>query len=235
MGKSWKNSIMVENAQKKGAMFTKLAREIQVASRLGGPDPAHNARLKMAVDAAKEVSCPKDTIERAIKKGQGILGEGEVIEELMYEGYGPHGVGVMVECQTNNKHRTAPEIRNIFKKHDGVMGESGSVAWMFERVAHLEGTKPGQFDPDEEAIEAGANEVLKTGDTYMFYGNPEELDVIKTNLVGRGWNLSTAELSYKAKNITDLSEEQRKEVEKFLQHLDDNEDSHRIHATIADH
>jgi transcriptional/translational regulatory protein YebC/TACO1 len=106
MGKSWKNAGKVEKAQQKGQIFTKLAREIQVAAKVGGPDPAANARLRMAIDAAKKESCPNDTIDRAIKKGAGLLDDGKVIEELMYEGYGPHGVGVIVECQTDNKHRT---------------------------------------------------------------------------------------------------------------------------------
>ena len=133
MGKSWKNGLKTENSQKKGLVFTKLAREISVATKAGGADPTMNARLRMAIDAAKKQSCPNDTIERAIKKGSGQLDDGAQIEEVIYEGYGPHGVGVIVECQTDNRHRTAPEVRNTFKKHDGSMGESGSVAWMFDK------------------------------------------------------------------------------------------------------
>ncbi|MGZ3725068.1 MAG: YebC/PmpR family DNA-binding transcriptional regulator, partial [Pseudobdellovibrio sp.] len=138
MGKGWKAAGKSENAQKKGQIFTKLAREIAVSSKIGGPDPAMNARLRMAIDAAKKMSCPNDTIERAIKKGAGLLDDGKIIEELTYEGYAPHGVGVIVECQTDNKHRTAPEMRAVFKKHDGNLGETGSVAWMFARVGEIE-------------------------------------------------------------------------------------------------
>lgn len=232
MGKSWKNAGKSENAAKKGAIFTKLAREIQVAAKMGGADPNYNARLYMAIEAAKKSGCPKDTIERAIKKGSGQLDDGAAIEELLYEGYGPHGVGVLVECQTDNKHRTAPDVRLIFKKHDGNMGESGSVAWMFTRVSLLEGTKDGAYDADEEAIEAGANEVYKDENTCSFYGNPEDLDTIRSNLTARGWKLTTAELSYKPNQITELTAEQKKEVLEFLDALDDNDDTHRIHATI---
>lgn len=232
MGKSWKNAGKSANAAKKGQIFTKLAREIQVATKAGGPDPTMNARLRLAIDAAKSQSCPNDTIDRAIKKGSGQLSDGEIIEELTYEGYGPHGVGVIVECQTNNKHRTAPEIRNIFKGHDGAMGAEGSVAWMFERVSMLEATKDGSFDPEEEAIEAGANEVEADEAHFTFYGAPESLDSIRKTLVQRKWNVTTAELSYKAKNITELNETQMKDVQDFLEEMDDFDDTHRVHATI---
>lgn len=233
MGKSWKTAGKVEKAQQKGQIFTKLAREIAVSAKAGGPDPAANARLRMAIDAAKKVSCPNDTIERAIKKGAGLLDDGKIIEEITYEGYGPHGVGVIVECQTDNKHRTAPDIRHAFKSHDGNMGEVGSVAWMFDRVGLIEANKAGTFDPDEEAIEANANEVSKNDDgSYSFFTNSDDLDSVRDTLTGRGWKITTCELSYKAKNITELNETQQKEVEEFLNYLDDMDDTHRVHATI---
>lgn len=233
MGKSWKNAGKSENAQKKGQMFTKLAREIQVAAKVGGPDPTANSRLRLAIDVAKSASCPNDTIDRAIKKGAGLLNDGEIIEELTYEGYGPHGVGVIVECQTNNKHRTAPEVRTLFKSHEGALGAEGSVAWMFDRVSLIEGEKDGSFDPEEEAIEAGANEVEKDeGKAFLFYGNPENLDSIRKTLIQRKWNVTKAELSYKPKNITELNEAQLKDVQEFLEEVDDFDDSHRVHATI---
>jgi YebC/PmpR family DNA-binding regulatory protein len=233
MGKSWKNASKVANAQKKGAVFTKAAREIQISAKLGGPDPSMNARLRMAIDAAKKLSCPNDTIERALKKGAGLL-EGTVIEEITYEGYGPHGVGVVVEVQTDNKNRTTPEIRLIFKSHEGNMGETGSVAWMFERVCLIEAKKEGQFDPEEEAIEVGANEVFTSNEGHTFYGAPEDLDQIRKALEGRSWKVTTAELSYKPKNITDLTEEQMKDVSEFLNEMDEHDDTHRVHATIRD-
>lgn len=233
MGKSWKNAGKVEKAAQKGQIFTKLAREIAVAAKAGGPDPDANSRLRLAIDAAKKVSCPNDTIERAIKKGAGLLDDGKAIEEITYEGYGPHGVGVIVECQTDNKHRTAPDMRHAFKSHDGNMGEQGSVAWMFDRVGLLEGTKAGAFDPDEEAIEGGANEVYKNDDgSYEFYTAPDDLDAVRDALTKRGWKITKAEFSFTPKTPTELSAEQRKDVEEFLGYLDDMDDTHRVYATL---
>ncbi|MCB9026296.1 MAG: YebC/PmpR family DNA-binding transcriptional regulator [Bdellovibrionaceae bacterium] len=233
MGKSWKNPFKVAQAQKKGQIFTKLAREIQVSAKLGGGDPDANSRLKMAINAAREQSCPKDTIERAIKKGTGELDAG-IIEELTYEGYGPHGVGVIVECQTDNRNRTASEIRSIFGKNGGNMGESGCVSWMFQRTSLIEGKKDRVSDPEEEAIEVGANEVdeNKENNIYSFYGAPEDLDSIRSALQERGWEVNAAELSYIPTNITDLSDEQLADVTKLLDSLEENDDSHRVYATI---
>jgi len=235
MGKSWKNAGITANAQKKGAKFTKLAREIQVAAKLGGPDPEANSRLSIAINVAREHSCPKDTIERAIKKGAGLLDDGHVIEEALYEGFSPHKVGILVECQSDNKHRTAADIRNIFNRNGGHMGEPGSVSWMFDRIALVEGsyTKGKLEDPEVEAIEAGANEVDALGEgVYSFTGAPEDLKSIQEALSGRGWKITTAELSYKAKNTTELTPEQKKEVLEFIHLLDENDDTHRIHASI---
>jgi len=233
MGKSWKNAGKTETAQKKGALITKLAREIQVAAKLGGAEPNFNARLRMAIEAAKKSSVTSETIERAIKKGSGQL-EGQSIDEITYEGYGPHGVGIIVEAQSDNKNRTASEMRHLFKSHGGNMGETGSVAWMFERVSALEASKQGQFDPEEEAIEVGANEVEKNEDHFLFYAAPEELDSVRKALEARGWKLISSELSYKAKNTTALSEDQKKEVIEFLTEMDEHDDTHRVHVTLAD-
>ena len=220
-------------AQKKGARFTKLAREISVAAKLGGPDPDANSRLALAIAQARAASCPKDTIERAIRKGAGSEDETTHYEETTYEGFGPYQVGVIVECQTNNKNRTVTEIRNLFCKHGGQMSESGSVAWMFDRVGLVEGKKAHVDDPEEEAIEAGANEVVGPNeDMYSFYGSPEDLDGIRRILQDRGWEITTAELSYQPKNITQLNKEQEAEVYKFLEALEDSDDSHRVHATL---
>lgn len=233
MGRGWINTSKMANAQKKGQMFTKFAREIAVAARLGGPDPEGNARLKMAIVAAREASCPKDTIERAIKKGAGLDSDGSVIEEVTYEGVAPFGVGVIVECQTDNRNRTVSELRNIFKRAGGSLGESGSSAWMFERVANITATKATVADAEEDAIEAGANSVEKNPDgSYSFYGSPTDLDVIRSSLGQRGWNVVAAELSYLAKNFSDLNAEQLKTVQEMLQEIDDFDDSHRVHATI---
>ncbi len=233
MGKGWKTAGKVATAQKKGQLFTKLAKEISVAAKLGGPDPDANSRLNLAINAARAVSCPKDTIERAIKRGAGLTGEDVIYEELMYEGFGPHQVGVICECQTDNKNRTASEIRNIFSKKGGGMGASGSVTWMFDHVSYLEAEKADVADPEEDAIEVGANEVESSeGNTYEFYGDPTELDNIRKSLIGRGWEIKAAELSYKPKNYTELNDEQLAEVHEFLQALEDNDDTSKVSASI---
>lgn len=233
MGKQWKKDGKLANANAKGALISKLAKEITVATKLGGPDPDGNSRLRMAISAARKESVPKDTIERAIKKGSGEL-DGDIIEEVVYEGYGPHQVAVIVECQSDNRNRTASDIRFVFKKHNGSIGTQGSVAWMFDRVCYLSGTLEGkEFDPEEEAIEAGCDEVFPEGDgVFGFYGAPDELNNIQEALTARGWTLEKAELSYKPKNITEITEEQKKEALEFIEALDDNEDTHRIHASL---
>lgn len=233
MGKSWKKAGKMDAAQKKGAIFTKLAREIAVAAKLGGGDPAANSRLKLAITEARETSCPKDTIERAIKKGTGQSDDASMIEEITYEGYGPFGVGIIVECQSDNRNRTVSELRNLFKSHGGNLGESGAVAWMFNRVGLIRGKKANVGDPEEEAIEVGASDVLVDEDgTYSFYSSPEDLDSVRSALQTRGWEVSACELSYKAKEKADVTPEQKIEVLELLEALEDNDDSHRVHATL---
>lgn len=236
MGKGWKNPFKEAQAQKKGKLYTKVAREISVAAKMGGPDPDSNARLKMAIDAAKQVSCPKDTIERSIKRGSGQLEGGAEIEELTYEGLGPSGVGFIIECQTDNRNRTVSELRMAFRKNDGNLGESGSVMWMFDRVCLVVCNKDVVGDAEEDAIESGANEVEKTDDgDYLFWGAPTELDSIRTQLQERGWTVSMAELSYKAKNTTEvLDEEIRAGILSLTEALDDLDDSHRVYSSLAD-
>jgi YebC/PmpR family DNA-binding regulatory protein len=235
MGKGWKNPIKAELAAKKGKIFTKLAREISVAARLGSPDPDSNPRLKLAINAAKEASCPKDTIERAIKKGSGQLSSDDIIEETSYEGFGPHKVGVIVECQTNNKNRTVTDLRLIFRQNDGMLGEAGSVAWMFEKVGLVSATISKTIDPEEEAIEANANSFEKDEEKpnqYFFYGSPTDMELMKSSLTARGWEVVGAELSYLPKNKTELNEAQLKEVHEFLSELEDNDDTQNVYVTL---
>ncbi len=237
MGKGWKNPIKAANAAKKGMKFSKFAKEIQVASKLGGPDIEMNARLRLAVDAAKAESCPKDTIERAIKKGAGLL-EGEAQpEEVLYEGFGPAQVGILVECQTDNRARTATDIKVVFNKNNGRMAEAGSIAWMFDRVGLLEGFNTNrELDIEEEAIEAGASEVepleMEAGLGASFYTAPEELDIVRKELISRGWTIEVMELSYKVKNTTEISGEDKEILSELMEKLDDNDDSYRIYSTV---
>jgi YebC/PmpR family DNA-binding regulatory protein len=237
MGKQWKKGFKAEMASKRGAIFTKFVKEIQVAAKLGGIEPDTNIRLRLAIDSAKAASCPKDTIEKAIKRGAGLLDDGKDIEELLYEGYAPYQVGVLVECQTDNRARTAPELRLLFTKAGGNMGELGSVAWMFDRLGLIEAVRNNPVDIEEEAIEAGANDVELNEKTELtteasFYTAPEELGLVRDQLTARGWSIKVAELSYKSKTITDLTEEQKNEVYEFLNKLEDHGDSHRVYASI---
>jgi len=238
MGKGWKNPAKAANAAKKGMEFSKLAKEIQVASKLGGPDPNMNSRLRLAVDAAKARSCPKDTIERAIKKGAGLLDGEAQPEEVLYEGFGPAQVGILVECQTDNRARTATDIKVAFNKNNGRLADAGSIAWMFERVGLLEGFNTNRdLDIEEEAIEAGATEVepleMEAGLGASFNTSPEDLDVVRKALIERGWTIEVMELSYNAKNKTeDVSEEDMNLLGELLEKLDENEDSFRVYATV---
>jgi YebC/PmpR family DNA-binding regulatory protein len=234
MGKGWKQAGKQENAAKKGKMFTKVAREIAVAAKLGGPDPESNGRLKLAIVAARAISCPNDTIERAIKRGSGQDSDASAIEELTYEGLGPHGIGIVVEVQTDNRNRAVSEIRNIFRKHDGNLGESGSVAWMFDRVTEVIGEKSVVEDPEAEAIEVGANEVEKNDDgTYSFIGELSDFDALRTQLQGRGWAVKSAARVYRPKNYTELGGPERQEVGELLDALDDCDDTQKIYSTLA--
>jgi YebC/PmpR family DNA-binding regulatory protein len=159
MGRGWVHGIRVVEAAKKGKLFTKIAKEITVAVKIAGANPEGNPRLKIALQDARKSSMPKDTIERAIKRATGE-GSEENFEEIVYEGYGPHGVAMLVETLTDNKNRTVQDLRAIFVRGKGNLGEQGSVAWMFDRMGSIiANQEPIKVDPVEAAIEAGANEV----------------------------------------------------------------------------
>jgi YebC/PmpR family DNA-binding regulatory protein len=234
MGKSWKNSAKTEVAAKKGKIFTKLAREIAISTKLAGPDPEMNPRLKMAIAAAKAVSCPKDTIERAIKRGSGQSDSDVIYEEPLYEGYGPHNVGVIVECQTDNRNRTITQVRTAFKKNGGNLGESGSVQWMFDRVGAVEAKKSDVNDIEEEAIEVEAMDVESNEDenSYTFFTDLSDLDNVSKALQARAWEITQSTPYYRPKNITELSEEQKQEVFSFLEAIEDLDDTKQVFATI---
>ena len=234
MGRSWIQGYKNEQAAKKGNLYTKLSKEISVASRLGGPDPAGNARLRASIEEARALSMPRENIERAIKKGAGIL-EGVSYEDIMYEGYAPHGVAVIIEALTDNRNRTVSELKTIFRDNGGNMGEMGSVAWMFNRVGIIEGTKsPKVEDIESEAIEVGAQSVEQHSEGVVSYTcDPGDLDAVKNALATRGWNISLSELGYSAKNPMTLDSEQQKQVVILLQELNDHDDVRRVHAGLA--
>jgi YebC/PmpR family DNA-binding regulatory protein len=239
MGAQWKHAGKMDAANRKGKLVGKLVKEIMVATKMGGTDPASNARLRAALEDARKNSVTKDAIERAIKRGSGQTDDGVTFSTLTYEGFAPHQVPVIVECLTENNNRTAGEIRVLFRK--GQLGNSGAVAWMFDRVGIVEATIPkDNIDIEEAAIEAGAQNVesmdkedVPEGNTgAVFFAEPSDLDAVNKALTERSWAISKAELGYVAKNMIDLAPDARKEVEQFLGDINDYDDVHRVYTAI---
>ncbi len=236
MGAQWKAKHKDIAANLKGKVFGKLVKEILVAAR-GGADPTMNSRLRLAVEQARKASMPKDTLERAIKRGAGLTDEPVSFEHVIYEGFAPHQVAVMVECLTDNVRRTAPEMRVLFRK--GQLGTSGSVAWDFDHLGMIEAepVKPGS-DPEEAAIEAGAQD-LEPGEeegTTLFYTEPTELDLVSKALAGQGFNVLSAKLGYRPKNpvsAASLSAEALEEVEAFLAAIDEHDDVQNVYVALS--
>jgi YebC/PmpR family DNA-binding regulatory protein len=239
MGAQWKQAGREASAHKKGQMTVKLVREIMVAAKLGGPDPDLNARLFVAVEKAKKASVYKDTIERAIKKGAGIGDEKVNYETVVYEGFAPHKVPVVVECLTDNRNRTAPEIRKLFQA--GSLGQPGSVAFFFNHLGVVEATHAdANRDAEGDAIEAGAQEIepLEADETpagekgARFLTEIKDLDHVSKVLKAAGWKVIASEIRYIAKNFTDVPAAQRQQVIDFLEALDDHDDVHRVYAAF---
>ena len=182
---------------KRGQVFTKVGRKITVAAKEGGPDPETNVRLRLAIDEARAVNMPNDNIERAIARAVGGL-EGAIYSEVLYEGYGPGGVAIMLDTLTDNRNRTAGEVRHLFSKYGGNLGESGCVAWMFERRGLLVVEREGA-DEDEVmllALEAGAVDVVAEGDVIEIHTDPSDFITVKENLEGQGLAFLGAEISF---------------------------------------
>ena len=232
MGAQWKQKGRLAAADAKGRTFTKLAKEIMIAAR-NGAEIDMNPRLRLAVEAAKKASMPRDTLERAIKKGAGLLDENVIYETVVYEGFAPHQVPVMVECLTENKNRTATNVRVRFRK--GQLATSGAVSWDFAHVGMIEATPPAAVDAEEAAIEAGAQEVEPADEGgFRFYTDAHDVDAVNRALAAQGWTVSSAVLGWRAKNPVALSGAARAEVEAFLGALDDDDDVQRIYAGLAD-
>ena len=239
MGAQWKHSGRVSNAAKKGALIGKLIKEITVAAKVGGPSPDANARLRAGIEAARKASVPRDTIERALKKGAGLLDEQVNYELITYEGFAPHKVPLIIECLTENKNRTAADIRVLFSAAQ--LGSPGSVSWMFDRAGVVEATHAEKIlDLESVAIEAGAQsvEALESVDVPpgqiggRFICDTTDLDTVSKFLVQNGWSVTTSEMSYLPKNNVEVPEELKKEVTKFLDSVDDNDDVHRIYVAM---
>ncbi|MDO9404164.1 MAG: YebC/PmpR family DNA-binding transcriptional regulator [Polaromonas sp.] len=236
MGAQWKAKGKELAANARGKLFGKLAKEIMVAAR-GGADPSLNSKLRLVVEQARKVSMPKDTLDRAIKKGAGLTGEATHFERVIYEGFAPHQVPVMVECLTDNLNRTAPEMRVLFRK--GQLGTSGSVAWDFDHVGMIEAepAAPGA-DPELAAIEAGAQD-FEAGEeegSTLFITDAADLDLVSRALPAHGFTVVSAKLGYKPKNPVDpanLSPAQLEEVEAFLAAIDANDDVQNMFVGLA--
>jgi YebC/PmpR family DNA-binding regulatory protein len=235
MGAQWKAKHKDLAANAKGRLFGKLAKDIMIAARHGA-DPAANARLRLVMEQARKVSMPKETLDRAIKKGAGLTGETVHFEHALYEGFAPHQVPVMVEVLTDNLNRAASEMRVLFRK--GQLGSSGSVAWDFAHLGLIEAEPAAAgADPELAAIEAGAQdfEAADEAGISVFLTDPADLDLVSRALPAQGYTVLSAQLGYKPRNPVDpasLSAEQLDEVETFLAALDANEDVQHVYAGL---
>jgi YebC/PmpR family DNA-binding regulatory protein len=235
MGAQWKAKGKELAANAKGKLFGRLAKDIMIAAR-NGADPASNSRLRLVVEQARKVSMPKETLERAIKKGAGLTGEAVHFEHVMYEGFAPHRVAVMVECLTDNVNRTAPEMRVLFRK--GQLGTSGSVAWDFDHVGMIEAEAAAGADAELAAIEAGAQDFEPGEDagTTLFLTDASDLDLVSRALPAQGFTVLSAKLGYRPKNPIDpasLSPADLEEVEAFLAAIDANDDVQNVFVGLA--
>jgi YebC/PmpR family DNA-binding regulatory protein len=242
MGRQWLLAKREVNSQRKSKTAGKFLRDISVAAKHGGPDPAGNARLFAAVEKAKKESISRDSIERAINKGAGIGHDKLILEHVTFEGYAPHKIPVIVEVLTDNTNRTAPEIRVLFKK--GQLGVSGSNKFLFDPVGLVEAHHPeAATDLEGAAIEAGANEVEVLSHSQnddipegtagaKFICERTAVHTVSEWLKQNGWSVITSEIGYLAKNYPTLTDEQRAEVGEFLHALDEHDDVHRIWAAL---
>jgi YebC/PmpR family DNA-binding regulatory protein len=239
MGAQWKHAGRQANSNKRGALISKLIKEIMVAAKAGGPSMDGNARLRVAVEAARKQSVTRDSIDRALKRASGVGEDAVVYEMVTYEGFAPHQVPVVVECLTDNKNRTAADIRVIFRK--GQLGNVGTVGWMFDRLGVIEATHEGAgLDIEGAAIEAGAQNVepLDAEDTpaghtgATFFCDTTDLDAVHKALTAQAWVVTKSEMNYIAKNFAELGEEQKKQVAEFLNEIDDHDDVHRVYAAL---
>jgi YebC/PmpR family DNA-binding regulatory protein len=216
---------------KRGKMFTKLIKEITIAAREGGGDPEGNPRLRLAVDNAKSANMPQDNIERAIKKATGEL-EGHTYHELTYEGYGPSGIAIMVEVATDNKNRTVAEVRHLFGKGGGSLGENGSVAWMFDRKGIILLPKKGRTEDEimEIILDEGAED-LHTEDEYFEVQTPlEAFEPVRKALVNRNIEIENASLQWIAKNAIAVVGEDAEKVMKLIESLEDSDDVQNVYS-----
>lgn len=237
----WKNIRLQKGKAdaERGKLFGKLAREITIAARLGGGQTDANPRLRLAVEKAKQNSMPADNIKRAIDKGTGDAG-GADYEDVVYEGYGPGGVAMLVMAATDNRNRTVADVRHLFNKYGGNLGESGSVAWQFARqgvveVAAQDGASGAVADEDavmEAALEAGAEDLEKSGDSYLITTPPDELDNVRAALAEKGMTVLSAESEMSPQNTVPLDVETARRVLRLIEALEDHDDVQSVASNL---
>ncbi|MCC5025529.1 MAG: YebC/PmpR family DNA-binding transcriptional regulator [Candidatus Synoicihabitans palmerolidicus] len=242
MGRQWLHAKRAIVNNKKGQFVGKLVKELSVAAKLGGPDPDAHPRLFAAIEKARKASVTREVIERAVRKGAGIGGEKMIIDQVVFEGYAPHKVPLIVEAYTDNVQRTTPEIRVLFRK--GSLGLAGSNKFLFDHVGIVEAAHPDSAtDLEGAAIEAGANdfEALSSAQNddipedqsgARFLAERTDTHAVATWLGQNGWSVVTAEIGYVAKMFPDLTDEQREEVGEFLQAIEDHDDVQRMWAAV---
>lgn len=216
---------------KRGKIFTKLIKEITIAARDGGGDPSGNPRLRLAIDNAKAVNMPADNIERAVKKATGEL-EGQVYHELTYEGYASAGIAVMVDVATDNKNRTVAEIRHLFSKYGGGMGESGAVAWMFDKKGVITLPRQGKSEDDmmELVLDAGADELLTEDEYFEVQTDIPSFETVRRAILDKSLTVDNASLQWVAKNLVKVSGEDAEKVMRLIDVLEDNDDVQNVYT-----
>lgn len=216
---------------KKGKLFTKLIREITVAARQGGGNPDGNPRLRLAIDQARAANMPMENIERAIKKATGEL-EGSQYEEIIYEGYGPGGVAILIEVVTDNKNRTVSEIRHLFSRHGGRLAESGSVNWMFQRkgIITIEKSKINEDDLIMLALDAGADDVVTEIDYYEVQTSLENFEKVRRTLIEKGVEVESASLQYVPQSLMKIDGKENETTIKLLDVLEDHDDVQNVYT-----
>jgi YebC/PmpR family DNA-binding regulatory protein len=220
---------------KRGKLFSKLARAIIVAAREGGPDPSANLALQNAIEKARSYSMPKDNIERAIARGSGASADGEAFEQISYEGYGPNGVAVIVEALTDNRNRTASDVRHVFAKHDGNLGTSGAVAWLFERrgVILVDADRAEEDDVMLAAADGGADDVAQDGSSFQVTTGPEGLTAVREALEGAGIPVDSAEITMIPKTTIELGDEgAARKTLRLIDALEELDDVSEVYANF---
>jgi YebC/PmpR family DNA-binding regulatory protein len=218
---------------KRGKLFTKLARAITVAARDGGGDPEGNPTLATAVQKARDASMPKENIQRAIDRGTGAGGDATAIEHVTFEGYGPGGAAVFVEALTDNRNRTSAEVRHAFTKHNGSLGEPGSVAWIFEKrgVISVDGARYSEDDLIP-AIDAGADDVVEEGDLVRVLSEPAQLSAVRESLEAAGVEVQSADLAMEPKSTVEVKGNDAKSLLNLIEALEEHDDVDAVHANF---